>query len=288
MGKYIIFFIGTLSFANKIPWGLKYIFIVFFLLLPLTSQAAVIDFGAFSTSYGPRGEATKYNYSLVFKSINPNSTIPIDCADDYDSCDVEVSLFDKKTGTWWYPHSYNVDSNAVYFRMDGIKASTVGELEQKLSKFVGTTISGLYSATYEVSTVSCIALTYSHNSSVSHRIQVPGSPCTDFPLTNTVCKFDNTPSINYGVVNSNNIEGNKKSVDLNIGCSGDTTVDFTLNSSSIDLSGGIVSNLSLSKEKAEIKAGNPSVVTVTSILHSSGKAVAGNHVNSAILYAAWQ
>ncbi|MHA1048201.1 hypothetical protein ACR9GK_19810 [Enterobacter hormaechei subsp. steigerwaltii] len=287
MEKIIIFFIGVSSFAKKMGVGLKSIFIVFFLLLPLTSRAAVIDFSDFrAIDIGPRGEVVTYGYSLVFKSINPTSTIPIHCMS---ACTVEVQIYD---GKYWVGPMQGQNVIPV-FRKAVSGVSTVGELEQKLSGFVGTTISGLYSPTsgyYGIKPDACITLTYraTDPNEPDYPQVVPGTPCSPLPLTNTVCKFDNTPSINYGVVNSNNIEGNKKSADLNIGCSGDTTVDFTLNNSSIDLSGGIVSKLSISKEKADIKAGDPSVVTITSVLHSSGKADAGNHVNSAILYAAWQ
>ncbi|HAV1840557.1 TPA: hypothetical protein JG919_003846 [Enterobacter hormaechei subsp. steigerwaltii] len=280
MEKIIIFFIGVSSFAKKMGVGLKSIFIVFFLLLPLTSQAAVIEFSDFKSEIGPRGVAVSYTYNLVFKSINPTSTVPIPCT--Y-VCTVKAQLYN---GGWVDP------SGGPAFKTVVRGVSTVGELEQKLSGLVGTSILTWSSAEgyHGIKPNACISLTYlSPDSSDPYRyLTVPGSPCSPLPLTNTVCKFDNTPSISYGVVNSNNIEGNKKSADLNIGCSGDTTVDFTLNNSSIDLSGGIVSKLSISKEKADIKAGDPSVVTITSVLHSSGKAEAGNHVNSAILYATWQ
>lgn len=277
MKRLLMFIVGISVASKKRMFLFNKILCLSFLLGPLVSHAAVFSIQSFrhnTENFYP------YAFNLRLDSINANSTIPIDCED---GC-IALALVQSYAGDW-IEMKYSDGTYYKPFLQENLKARTVGELESQYSSWVGHLSPGLVARL--IDSGSCVVLGYSTSRYGSEAIPLPGSPCTAFPLTNTKCNLDSKALIDYGTVNLNDIEGNKRDIDLNIKCDGETSAKFSLDSTSLDLSGGIKSELSISKENINMKPNELAVLTVTSVLHSSGGVVAGRYANSAILYVSW-
>lgn len=229
-------------------------------------------------------------FDLVIDNMDTTSNIPVpECVN---GCTLGIAF---RNGD-----GENVGSMLVSLPHAVVYGSTVGELESnflKENKYGAPPITvtgfGLVytgASRYLYDTGACFYFGYIPDTNIYWSgyglfgiKAIGGSICTPLPMSTVTCNIT-SPSvdIDHGALSEKEIEGNKKSKTINIACDGKSTINISLDSTDVDLQGGVSSHLELSSSQLNANNGN-NTETITSTLHKSGSVSTGLHKNAGVV-----